>query len=183
MSEEKRSEINKKTTPWGGGQTPAPGAGPGGPKVKKIPPMSEEAMSLQFERMQGADACENIMGKLAYYYTAARMTELVALFSKTDSVKIVMPWGIYRGSDAASRGFLLDHAGRDTKDAERYETLKGRMVFHDMCSPTIEVAGDAKTARGCWISPGLEAYAKNGKGTGYWSWYKFAADFILEDSQ
>jgi len=178
------NEMNKKTAPWGGDRKdtggPGPGPGPDKPKIKKIPPMSEAEMSLQFERMQGADACENIMGRLSYYYTAARMTELVTLFSKAKSVKIEMPWGIYRGSDAASRCFLMDHVDRNTKDKARYETLKGRMVIHDMCSPMVEVAGDAKTARGCWISPGLEAYAKDGKGNGYWSWYRFAADFILE---
>jgi hypothetical protein len=116
--------------------------------------MSEEEMSRQFKRLQGADACENIMGRLSYYYTAARMTELVSLFAQISDVKIEMPWGIYRGSDAASRCFFLDHVDRDTEDTARYEKLKGRMVFHDMCSPTVEVAGDGQTARGCWISPG-----------------------------
>jgi len=145
--------------------------------------MPEEEMSLQFERLKGADVCENIMGKFAYFYFAARMTELVSLFTKRNDVKIEMPWGIYRSADAAARCFLQDHTDRDTKDAAKNETLKGRMVMHDMCTPVVEVAGDGRTARGCWISPGLEAYAQNGKGTGYWSWYKYAADFVSEDGQ
>ena len=55
------------------------------------------------------------------------------------------------------------------------------MIIPDMCTGIVEVAGDGKTAKGLWNSPGLEAHSKDGKGQGWWNWSKFAMDFILTE--
>ena len=55
------------------------------------------------------------------------------------------------------------------------------MMISDFCTPIVEVAGDGKTAKGLWISPGLEAHRTEDGSQGWWSWCKFAADFLLTE--
>ncbi len=59
----------------------------------------------------------------------------------------------------------------------------GRMEIHTLCTPVIEVAGDAKTAKGLWWSPGCETGGNVGDLAASWSWEKFSADFICEDGK
>ena len=53
--------------------------------------------------------------------------------------------------------------------------------MHTHTTGVIEVAGDLKTARGCWLSPGEETFAENGEAAATWAWSKIGADFIQED--
>lgn len=143
--------------------------------------VSQEELSLMYIRAQAARTCDNLMNKVSYYFTSAEMRSLAALFSRDADTRITMPWGIYRGSDAAERCFVKDYPDRD--DPARVEELKGRLVVDNFCTPVIEVAGDGETARGAWVCPGVATFARNGKGEGYWSWKKAAADFRLEDGE
>ena len=158
---------------------PAEGAAPG-ERFSHIenPKRTQEEMSLEFERLTAARACENLAGSFSYLFSANRMKEVSALFAHTDSDKITMPYGVYKGADAADRCFLQDMVDIDDPDPARHEELKGRMIIPDMCTGIVEVAGDGKTAKGLWNSPGLEAHSKDGKGQGWWNWSKFAMDFI-----
>jgi hypothetical protein len=143
------------------------------------PSMSQAEMSLQFERLEAARTCENLAGRFSYYYTASRMRELCALFAHTADDRVTMPWGVYLGADAAERCFIQDMTDRDAEDRERVlAELGGRMMIPDLCTPIIEVAGDGQTARGLWISPGLEAHRLSEGSQGWWSWSKFGADFL-----
>ena len=58
--------------------------------------------------------------------------------------------------------------------------LKGNMLIHYLASPMIEVAGDGKTAKGVWRSPGIEAVRPPGgaKPVALWSFGAYACDFI-----
>ena len=154
-------------------------------KPPEVPKMSQEEMSLQFDRVSAAIACENLADEISYLYTANKMVQLAGLFAERDDTKILMPYGVYTGKDAAKRCFVDDLVDMDDPDPARAEELKGRMVINDFCSPVVEVAGDCKTARGVWVSPGLEAHpnADRSNAQGYWSWCRFAADFILEDGK
>lgn len=156
-----------------------------GERFNKVetPKLSQEEMSLAFERMKAARICENLAGTFSYLYSANRMAELSALFAHTDSDRITMPYGVYTGKDAAHRCFVEDLVDLDTEDAARYEELKGKMMISDLCTPIVEVAGDGKTARGLWISPGLEAHRTEDGSQGWWNWSKFAADFICVDGE
>lgn len=138
--------------------------------------MTQEQMSLEFNRLRAATECENLMGKYSYYFTAARMGECAALFATDGDTRITMPWGVYKGADAAERLYLGDFSDR-TNEA-RIDEIKGRLVINDMCSGNIEVAGDCNTARGVWMHPGIETYRIEGKGTAFWNWSTIAADFI-----
>ena len=138
--------------------------------------MTQGQMSLEFHRLRGAIACENLMGKYSCYFTAARMKECAALFARDKDTRITMPWGVYRGEDAAERLFLRDYADRTAE--ERISELQGRLVINDMCGGVVEVAGDGQTARGVWMHPGIETYAPGGVAQAYWNWSTIAADFM-----
>lgn len=150
-----------------------------------------ELLELKLERLEAAQACRNIMGKYSYYHTAFRNTEYVDLWAKREDALLVMPWGVYHGYEGVKTCYMTDHGDRN--DPGTYESLRGAVMMHEMDTEIIEVAADAKTAKGCWISPGHETYViRGGDGVGIlkdeesgtahaeWCWGKYAADFIKD---
>ena len=61
--------------------------------------------------------------------------------------------------------------------------LVGWMKMHTLCTPYIIVAGDGKTAKGTWESPGFATMIREGRLQAVWMWERFAADFIKEDGE
>jgi hypothetical protein len=61
----------------------------------------------------------------------------------------------------------------------------GSMFEHNLASPVIEVAGDGKTAKGVWMSPGHETMPddKTGQHRAHWCWSKYGCDFVKEDGE
>ena len=154
-----------------------------GERFNKVenPKRTQEEMSLEFERLKAARICENLAGTVSYLYAANRMEELSQLFAQTETDRVLMPYGVYHGADAAKRCFVDDMVDLDDLEPARVEQMKGRMMISDFCTPIVEVAGDGKTAKGLWISPGLEAHRTEDGSQGWWSWCKFAADFLLTE--
>lgn len=79
---------------------------------------------------------------------------------------------------------------------------KGKLIVHPLTNPVIEVAGDGQTAKGVWITTGLESGVFTGELPDYlkflepsllpadenglrkwvlWVWQRYAVDFIKED--
>jgi len=60
-------------------------------------------------------------------------------------------------------------------------------TIHTQTTPIIEIAGDGKTAKGIWYSPGIgtNVEIRNGKPeiSGGWFWEKYAVDFAKEDGK
>jgi len=60
-------------------------------------------------------------------------------------------------------------------------------TIHTQTTPIIEIAGDGKTAKGIWYSPGIgtNVEIRNGKPeiSGGWFWEKYAVDFVKEDGE
>jgi hypothetical protein len=60
-------------------------------------------------------------------------------------------------------------------------------AMHTTTTPVIEIAGDGKTAKGIWYSPGIGLSAKiNGTNVSYggtFFWEKYGADFIKENGE
>ncbi len=54
---------------------------------------------------------------------------------------------------------------------------QGQMHLHPLNTPVIEVAGDGQTARGIWISDGIEAGVPDGTPSGMNLWLKYCVDF------
>jgi hypothetical protein len=68
------------------------------------------------------------------------------------------------------------------EDKEENEFI-GNTVMHTLTTPVIEVAGDGKTAKGVWVSPGHLTAMRGGKLQAFWFWERYGADFVKEDGQ
>ncbi len=147
-----------------------------------------EILENKLARLEAAEACRNLMGKYSYYHTAFRNNEYIDLWAKRDDDLLVMPWGSYHGFEGVRACYLSDHG--DRSDPAVYATLGGAVMMHEMDTEVLEVAEDAKTARGCWLSQGHETYVSReggptdfGKGEeahAEWCWGKYQVDFILD---
>lgn len=140
-----------------------------------------DAMQLQIDRLEGAQACCNLMSKYVNYHAAARHKDYVEFWAKRDDDILEMPWGKYVGFEGVRKCYLDHHKDRSEMDEEH---LKGALFFHHLDTPVIEVAEDGQTARGCWWSPGHETFPRHDGEPGQqaiWAWSKYGADFIKED--
>lgn len=132
-----------------------------------------EALKAENERLKAARECENLMATYCYLGSAHRLADYMKLWAEREDTMLEMPWGVYEGYAGVCRCYLKDHTDRNAPDAEA--ELKGTMFIHPMTTCKLTVAGDGRTARGAWISPGVEAV----NGSAMWCLSKYAVDFIL----
>jgi SnoaL-like domain len=124
---------------------------------------------------------QNVMGRYSYWHTANMHRECLDLFAlKTPGVRAEMMWGVYEGAESLERLYPGFHAWVDG-DA------KGVMHMHTLTTPVIEVAGDLRTAKATWVSPGHEtmSFSAGGEKTpeAFWAWCKYGCDFVVEDGR
>lgn len=142
-------------------------------------------IQLKFERLEAVQEIQNIMGRYSYMHTAGLHKESGDLFAlKTPGVRAEMMWGVYEGEAGIRRLYPGFHEWAD-RDEGSGKPRPGTMHMHTLTTPVIEVAGDGKTAKAVWISPGHETGAFGGSKQleAHWAWCKYAADFIKEDGQ
>ena len=140
--------------------------------------MTLEELNHGYEKLRAIREIENIMGRYSFYHTAMHHIDYLKLWSQRDDCILDMPWGGYTGYKGVEQCYLLDHG--DRSDPELHDFLLGLFPMHTHTTGVIEVAEDLQTARGCWLSPGQETFAEDGKGAGTWAWSKIGADFIQE---
>lgn len=131
-----------------------------------------EGLKKENARLRAARECENLMSAYSYLGSAHRLRDYMKLWADRPDTKLEMPWGVYDGYEGVCRCYLTDHTDRNESGAE--EELRGTMFIHPMTTCRLEVAGDCQTARGAWISPGIEAV----NNVAMWCMSKYAVDFI-----
>lgn len=131
----------------------------------------------EIERLHAVNEIQNLMSKYEYWLTAGLGTEIAKKFAKkTPGVTAeIWDWGVYDGEGAVS----LYGVGHTRAPGDRI----GGLTFHTLTTPVIEVARDGKTAKGIWMSPGVETHTIEGKLKPYWSWCKYGIDFVKEDGE
>ena len=126
------------------------------------------------ERALALSAVQNLIGRYGFYHLANMFADerYLGLFANSDpGLKIQLSSrGIWQGPDAAKR--MLQSYDKLTRPVHA-----GGMSFHPAASPVIEVAGDGETARGVWLSPGVEAGVVGGQAQAAWVFVKYCADF------
>jgi hypothetical protein len=121
---------------------------------------------------------QNVMGKFSYQEMADNHEGMVELFAnKTLGVKVQLGPGVWEGVGGIRKLYLGRY--RRISEASRI----GRMNIHTLTTPVIEVAKDGKTAKGLWISPGIVTGGFEGEPKAFWTWAKYAADFVKEDGK
>lgn len=134
---------------------------------------------LESERLEALQECRNLMGRYSLLHAAFRNREYVELWAKREDDWIRMPFGQFNGWEGVRHCYVDIHGDRN--DPDDREELKGLMMVHLMDTEVIEVAADGRTAKGCWLSPGVETGPAPGKEKGAWCWGKYEVEFIKED--
>ena len=114
--------------------------------------MTLEELNLTCERLEAAQACRNLVGKLSYFDSAFRTNDLIDLWADTDQTALTLNDKTYQGYPAV-REFLLKKGDRN--DPGMDIAMRGALVIHNMNCDALTVAPDAKTAHGTWFSPGI----------------------------
>ena len=137
----------------------------------------QASLTLRLDRLQAVRDVQNLMSRYTYYQSAAMQDETIALFAQhTPGTRAEMLWGVYDGLDSVKKCYKFDHL--EHSDLKK---RAGVMQIDTLTTPIIQVAGDGKTAKGVWISPGLDSTVADGKPSAKWAWTKYGADFVKED--
>jgi hypothetical protein len=152
------------------------------------------------ERAVDIQAVANVMGRHAFYHGAGKgCEELDAIWAKHPPTAdtFTNPGGAWTGEHIRSSYCVMNEVN-EQKDLDalrkQYPEVPdgpasygaGTFLFHFLTTPIIEIAGDGKTAKGMWYSPGIMIGAQNGtdhQPGGIFFFEKYGVDFIKEDGQ
>lgn len=134
---------------------------------------------LEYEvgRLRDTLEIQNLMSRYEYLHTYNDHEAVAELFTKNqpDAFVSIGTRGHWVGKDAARRAY-------DT--FIKMGPTRGLLSCNPITTPLIEVAGDRKTAKAMWVSPGLQAQKdKNGKSQAMIEWDRYAVDFMKEDNK
>jgi hypothetical protein len=137
------------------------------------------SLEARVQALEDIHQIQNMMSRYEYFHTVGMHKEVLNMFaSKTPGVAVEIPHlGRYEGLVGIRRFWIGANFQTDTK-------REGIMIMHTLTTPVIEVAGDGKTAKAVWISPGHETGpfgGEPGKVNAVWSWNKYGVDFVKED--
>lgn len=140
--------------------------------------MSEKSLEERVQRLEDIQQIQNLMARYEYWHTVGMHQNVVDMYAKkTPGVSVEIPHlGKYEGPEGIRRFWIGANFQTDTK-------RDGVLIVHTLTTQVIEVAGDGKTAKGVWISPGLESGPFGGEMNAVWSWNKYGVDFVKEDGE
>jgi hypothetical protein len=140
--------------------------------------MTKKSIEERLQRLEDVREIENLMAKYAYLHTAGKHEETAGLFAlNTPGVRVDL-MGVYEGAEGVRRAMVKIHQSMNIGKP-------GFLFVHTQTTPVIQVAGDGKTAKGVWMSPGLETRKNpnSGEFVAYWLWGNYGVDFIKEDGK
>lgn len=142
----------------------------------------EERMKDIEERMQRQEdihEIKNLMSRRQWLHAANMHDEVMETMAlDTPGVSIeISDSGRWEGSEALKKVHQLHKQG--------WGDGVGEMAVHTLTTPIIEVAGDGKTAKGVWFSPGIRATRDpvTHNLEAYWAWLKYGCDFVKENGE
>ena len=144
-------------------------------EIEKLYEVIEE-QQRRIERMEAVNEIQNVLGRYVTYHSASRQQETVELFCRhTPGIRLIFNGHIYDGWEGVLRHFVYRMANAE-------EDLSGRLYWHDVVSPVIEVAKDAQSAKCIVSTHGAETgWNPDGSLKALWSWGKYRFDFLKED--
>jgi len=166
--------------------------------------MAIQELTLEQKVQKALDVQEvqNVMGRHAYYHQVGyHLKELQEIWVKEDgeyasTASFGQNHGYWVGIPHIKRTYgELNERNRKTNLAimsKAYPEIKntkdnegvGTLIMHTLTTPVIEVAGDGKTAKGMWYSPGeVTEVMPDGGFMAMWMWEKYGADFVKEDGK
>lgn len=157
-------------------------------------PADTRTLERRIEDLESINDIQILMSKHEYYHAAEMnkeelkaiwaMNEPDVTFAQNQGYYIGPKklWSVYGEGNDIMRQFNL------TKLREKYPQLKddpsnwgaGDLIMHTLTTPIIVIAGDGKTAKGMWYTPGQVSGVTAGSN---WIWEKYGCDFIKENGQ
>lgn len=141
-----------------------------------------QELTRRLHRLQAAEQCRNVAGKLAFYLTAFRAEDAASLWADRDDCTWNGRVGCFASKDGIRAGLLADMGERS--DPKQREKLRGRMDFYENDTFIIDVDESCTHAYGAWMALGLKTSVDADKtARGRWVWGKYTAEFIPQDGQ
>ncbi len=141
--------------------------------------MEQQVWEKLLLRHDAYNKIQNLMGTYSFLLTAGRYKDMCNLFAqKAPDVRAEMNWGVYDGYEGILRLYAKYH--------NDVIVGPGCMAVHALTTPVIEVAGDIKTAKAVWVSPGHMTggpFSPEKTIKAHWAWMKYGCDFINEDGE
>lgn len=133
-----------------------------------------EAMTSA-KRANDIHELNNLMSMHVWYHAALlNDLDIEKNWSKRDDIVWAQNFGYYFGPES-----IKEYYGQ----TYTRESTMGTYMWHAATSSIIEVAGDRKTAKGVWYSPGVVGAFEDGPVDFMWMFEKFGVDFIMEDGR
>jgi hypothetical protein len=136
------------------------------------------AVEKELARARDVQAIMNLMGRYTVNWVPKNLDRQAAFYAldEPDVSVEVGDRGVFRGPEAVKQLFGATFSN---------PILEGILLVHYLATPMVEVAGDGKTAKGVFRSPGIEAIASpDGKERiPVWSFGAYAIDFIKKGGE
>ena len=164
--------------------------------------MNELSLEQKIQRALDIAEVQNVMSKHAYYHAVGyHLQELRDIWVREDgpfaaTASFGQNHGYWVGIERIKQCYGELNERNRKKKLEivsglypEIENVKenegvGSLIMHTLTTPIIEVAGDGKTAKGMWYSPGqVTEIGSDGKPLAMWMWEKYGVDFVKEDGK
>lgn len=154
-----RVDTTSDLTVW----PPAPAPLPG--------PLADHPLALRARRLVDYLEVCKLMARYSFLHYGGKHEPTYEFFTRRPDVRCELgPVGVYEGPDKVYDFFVAQHAGGDRPGVRR---------MHPVALPMVEIAGDGKTARGLWLTPGIEGDATDPTWAA-WYYDSYANDFIKD---
>jgi hypothetical protein len=158
----------------------------------------ERTLSERIARAVAAIECEKLMGLHCYWHAAGIHREEIEQYWTRDEA---LTWAHNFGQMKGIENYTACYADAQEANAKAYYALLEPIypelrdvadrralveeAMHLLTSPIIEVAGDGRTAKGLWYTPGciFSTLTPGRTREGTWIWERYGADFVLEDGR
>ena len=166
--------------------------------------MAEKQLTLEQKVQKALDIAEvqNVMSKHAYYHGVGyHLQELKEIWVKEDGEfaatasfgqnhgywvgmkRIKQTYGELNERNRKKNLEMVSKLHPEVKNVKENEGV-GSMIMHTLTTPITEIAGDGKTAKCVWYSPGqVTEVGRDGKPMAMWMWEKYGVDFVEEDGK
>lgn len=153
-------------------------------------------LKQQAQTARDVQEIQNVMSRRAFLHSIGHNEEELELWSSKQEIRWAQNSGCWVGEDFrhyyVAVNFEMQRAQLKTlsernpsiaNDFVRNRSI-GTSVYHLLTTPIIEVAGDGKTAKGLWYTPGAILSSADGKtAEGVNMWERYGVDFVREDGQ
>jgi len=129
---------------------------------------------MEIERLKAIQKIKNCMGRYEVVHITPeeiwKTPEVFALWRPDCTVEVSLQ-GLIRGPGDIKEYWT----------AMKAYSIKGTAFYHSLATPIVEVAGNCKTAKATWMTPGFECgieLQKDRPAFDCWCYGKYALDFI-----